>query len=51
MIYYYEKSNGSGQFKADCDQDALKKMPKNTICLYHESLNSDGTPFIIIYEK
>ena len=50
-IYYYEKTNGSGHYEAQDDEEALMRLPE-CLVLYRESQNTpDGRPFVIVYER
>ena len=49
-LYYWETENSHGQYRAENDEKALEKMPKNCWILYKESDTKDGQPFIILYE-
>jgi hypothetical protein len=54
LTTYYVETEGQycGELLlAANDEDALLKMPKDTICLYKESDTPDGLPFIFIYER
>ena len=51
QTYYYEKSDGSGAFNAQSNEEALKLMPLDTIYLYTESDTRNGLPFRTVYNK
>ena len=51
MTYYWETENGHGSFYAQDDEQALKKIDKDTtVILYRENNETeDGTPFVILH--
>lgn len=51
--YYYEvKGCGpGGQFEADSDIKAKRKVPKDCMFLYKENETEDGPQFIVIEEN
>jgi hypothetical protein len=55
MLYYWENPTGThpdhGTIEAETDDEAIALMPKTAICLYHESDTTDGTPFVMVFEK
>jgi hypothetical protein len=48
VTYYYETENGCGSFKAENDNEAKERKPRECLILYKESNTTTGVPFIEI---